>query len=88
MKYSVLILLLLAGCAATPLNEDPKAGYFLVSTGGVSGVVQMISGGIRYCKVTQSNLGSTEFNVIVKYDGEACLVEAQSNDKDSAILTD
>lgn len=48
----------------------------------------MISGGIRYCKVTQSNLGNTEFNVIVKYDGEACLVEAQSNDKDSAILTD
>jgi hypothetical protein len=24
----------------------------------------------------------------VKYDGEACLVEAQSNDKDAAILTD
>jgi len=82
------LLLLLTGCAATPLTDNPDAGYFLVSKGGVSGVVQMISGGVQYCKVTQSNLGSTTFNVSVKYDGDTCLVEATSSDKTTAILVD
>ena len=88
VTLKISLLLTLAGCAATPLTENPNAGYFLVSTGGVSGVVQMISGGIRYCKVTQSNLGSTEFNVDISYDGDVCLVEAHSNDKTTEVLTD
>jgi len=88
IRLSFLLLLFLSGCATTGLVENPDAGYFLVSKGGVSGVVQMLSGGINYCKVTQSNLGNTAFNVSVKYDGDICLVEAQSSDKTTAILVD
>jgi hypothetical protein len=54
--------------------------YFLVSKGGVSGIVHAISGGVQYCKVTQANLGATDFEVNVQWDGEVCNVNATTKD--------
>lgn len=87
MKSIVLAvaLLLLGGCAATTRTggDDPNSSYFLISHGGASGISRIISGGVEYCKITQKNLGTTDFDVSVTYEDGKCKVEALSSDKDS-----
>jgi hypothetical protein len=74
MKKLLLATLLLTGCATQ--GDNPNASYFMVSQGEMSLVYRMFVGGVDYCKVTQYNLGGTEFVADVKYDGDTCTVEA------------
>jgi hypothetical protein len=80
MRTTILILFVtLTGCATQ--GDNPNASYFLVSKGEASFLYRMFMGGVDYCKVTQYNLGSTEFVIDVKYDGEDCKVEASAADE-------
>jgi hypothetical protein len=74
----VILTLLLAGCATSGSNS--REAYFMISKGEASLLYRAFVGGIDYCKVTQYNLGSTEFIAEVKYDGDSCIVEAAAND--------
>jgi hypothetical protein len=74
----ILLTLLLAGCATS--GDNPREAYFMVSKGEASLLYRAFVGGIDYCKVTQYNLGNTEFIAEVQYDGETCTVEATAND--------
>ena len=74
MRKLLVIFVLLSGCATQ--GDNPNASYFMVSQGDVSLIYKLFAGGVDYCKVTQYNLGSTEFIAEVKYDGDACIVEA------------
>lgn len=78
MRYMFLVLLL-TGCATG--GDNPNASYFMVSQGDVSLLYKIFAGGVEYCKVTQYNLGSTEFVVDMNYDGKTCVVEASASDK-------
>lgn len=83
----VVALLLLNGCAATSYtgagNED--SAYFLISEGGANGITKLVTGDVRYCKITQNNLAGTDFDVNVEYFDGKCKVEAISSDKDSEV---
>lgn len=79
MRYLAFAVVLLTGCATQ--GDNPNASYFMVSQGEVSLVYRMFFGGVDYCKVTQYNLGGTEFIVDMKYDGEDCRVEASASDE-------
>lgn len=78
-KWTTCLLLpLLSSCAATGVNDNPDgSAFFLVSKGGVSSIYKMIAGGVDYCKVTQNNLGGTQYTVLVSFDGDKCVVEAE-----------
>lgn len=69
----------LAGCGT--IRDDDDASYFMVSTGRADGLAAMFTGEVEYCKVTQSNLGDSEYAVSVDFDGTDCTVEAIANDK-------
>lgn len=83
----LLLVALLSACAATSYtgggNED--SAYFLISEGGANGITKIVTGDVRYCKITQNNLAGTEFDVSVEYFDGKCKVEAISSDKDSEV---
>lgn len=83
MKNTILAaLILLTGCAIQGADDNPeKAAFFMVSRGDVGWIYKLISGGVDYCKVTQYNLGSTDFEATVDYDGKTCEVTATASDK-------
>lgn len=83
----VVALLLLNGCAATSYTggESEDSSYFLISEGGANGITKIVTGDVRYCKITQNNLAGTDFDVSVEYFDGKCKVEAISSDKDSEV---
>lgn len=79
---AIAFVALLSGCAIQGANENPEqAAFFMVSRGKVSIIHQLLSGGVDYCKVTQYNLGKTDFEADVDYDGKSCKVKAKASDK-------
>ena len=76
----VLACILLSGCGTINSFDEPnETSFFLVSTGGASLLYKAFVGEVKYCKVTQHNLGSSEYIAEVKYNGEQCVVEAMAN---------
>lgn len=77
MRAAILTaVVLLTGCGTTRLSDDPDASYFLISQGGTNLLSSVLGGSVKFCKVTQSNLGESDYVVDVKYDGDECIVEA------------
>jgi hypothetical protein len=65
----------LTACGTTGLTGDQsKSAYLLVSQGDAGGLWGVLTGKVRYCKVTANNLGSTEFVAEIRYDGNGCEV--------------
>jgi len=81
MRILVFLLAssLIVGCATRTGTDD--ASYFMISRGEASWFRKLLSTGIDYCKVTQSNLSGSSYAVDLKYDGDTCSVEATATDE-------
>jgi len=68
------------GCGSTAMMDEPERGsFFLVSQGEASLIYKILGGGVSYCKVTQYNLGGSEYDVSVSWDGDRCVVDGVAN---------
>lgn len=84
MRFVVVSLctLLLAGCGSTASVDSPEdAAFFLISHGKANGVMSVLGGGVSYCKVTQYNVGGSDYLVDVQYDGNKCEVQGTAGAK-------
>lgn len=81
MRWVWLIIVMgVSGCATQGADTNPeRASYFLVSQGKVSIIHRLLTGGVDYCKVTQYNLGASDYSATVTYDGKRCTVTGAVN---------
>jgi len=79
-----IIPAILAGCGSINSFDKPdETSFFLVSTGGASLIYSALVGEVKYCKVTQHNLGKSEYIAEVTFDGKNCAAEAAANNPEN-----
>ena len=70
----------LAGCAHEGATKHPeKAGFILVSEGEANGIAATLGAKGKFCKITQYNLGGSDFVINVRYDSNGCVVDGTAS---------